>query len=42
MTEKGRAIIKNLIKENDVNIQSLTGDCFKKPFWKENGVEKII
>ena len=41
MTEKGRAIIKNLIKENDVNIQSLTGDCFmQKPFWKENGVEK--
>ena len=41
MTEKGRTIIKNLIKENDVNIQSLTGDCFmQKPFWKENGVEK--
>ena len=41
MTKKGRIIIKDLIKDNEVCVPSLTGDCFmQKPFWKEKGVEK--
>ena len=41
MTKEGRIIIKDLIKDNEVCVQSLTGDCFmQKPFWKEKGVEK--
>ena len=43
MTEKGRTIIKNLIKENDVNIQSLTEIVLcKNHFGKKMELKKII
>ena len=35
MTERGRKKIKHLSSKYDVNVISLTGDCFMQaPFWK--------
>jgi hexulose-6-phosphate isomerase len=38
MTQAGRAAIRQLSKENDLIVSSLTGDCFMQaPFWKTKG-----
>jgi hexulose-6-phosphate isomerase len=38
MTTPGRAMINQLVAENQVTIPSLTGDfCMQAPFWKEAG-----
>jgi len=42
MTEIGRAEIRTLCKSNDIQLPSLTADCFMQaPFWKAAGVARI-
>lgn len=42
MTKEGQAQIKKLSSTFDVEIPSLTGDCFMQaPFWKSNGQEQF-
>ena len=42
MTQEGRDKIKTLSNQFNVNIPSLTGDCFMQfPFWKSHGREKV-
>lgn len=41
LSKKGQIQIKNLCKQNNITINSVTGDCFmQKPFWKKKGDEK--
>ena len=43
MTQQGRDLIRNLCKQNNLSIPSLTGDCFMQaPFWKASGEESCI
>ena len=41
LSHKGQIQIKKLCKQNNITINSITGDCFmQKPFWKKEGIEK--
>ena len=42
LTETGRAAIRALCKHHELNIPSLTGDCFMQaPLWKAQGAQRI-
>jgi hexulose-6-phosphate isomerase len=42
MTKIGRAEIRTLCEMYDIQISSVTGDCFMQaPFWKAHGIERI-